>query len=101
MNIPKEQVKSKKQVGKLGGQPVYELETKGGLHMVFVAKGGSFETLGVGPHRSLSRHIAKKKESDIQWSDLAKADFVDPIYYQNLLPKYEGLTEAVRKAQGL
>lgn len=99
MDISEKQLASKKRVGKLGSSPVFELVTKGGLHLIVGTKGGKFETLGAGPHRAVARHIAKKREPEIDWNDLQKSDYVDPAHFQFVLPDYEVLTEQIRTAE--
>lgn len=101
MNISSEHILSKKKVGKIGNVPVIEIATTGGLHLVFAAKGGKFENLGAGPHRAVARHIAQKREPEIQWTDLSKADYIEPEHFQGLIPRYEGLTARIRSLQGL
>jgi len=83
----------------IGSNPVIELMTKGGLHMIITARGGKFETLGVGSHRAVARHIASQK-ADVVWTELSKADYVPPEDYTLLLTTYEAMTEQIRKAQG-
>ena len=97
-NISKEHISSKKRVGTLRGRPVIALTTTGGLHMVVCAKtgGGSLETLGVGPHAAVARHIARMKEPELEFSDLCKHDYVDPQYFQDLLPQWLEVTDKFR-----
>lgn len=100
MNLTTNQIDEKpKKVGDLRGRPVFHLRTKGGLHVLVMAKGASFETLGTGPHRAVARHIAQKHEPGIVWSELSKADHVNPESFQLILPKYEELTNALRAVQ--
>jgi len=100
MNIDSRQIDEKpKKVGDLRGQPVYHLRTKGGLHVLVMRKGASFETLGTGPHRAVARFIAGKHEPEIVWSDLSKADHVTPDSFQMVLPKYEKITDDMRQIQ--
>lgn len=102
MNIKPEEVEYKKKVGNLDGKPVIEVGLRGGLHLIFASKGGKFETLGAGPHRAVARFIARKKsENKVEWTDLNKADHIEPVYFEHLLPKYEAMTDAFRAAQGL
>lgn len=102
MQINEQEVEYKKRVGKWGAAPVIEVGLKGGLHLIFAAKGGKFETLGAGPHRAVARHIAKKKSDDkIEWTDLSKADYIEPEHFAFCLPPYEALTDALRARQGL
>jgi hypothetical protein len=101
MTIRPEEVAEKKRVGNLRGAPVFHVGLKGGLHLMLVARSGKFETLSVGPHKAVSRHIAKKKEPEIEWTDLAKADYIDPAHFAWLLPEFEAMTDAFRAIQGL
>lgn len=103
MQISRQQMASKpKKVGKLNGKDVFHLPLKGGLHMIVGAseKAAGFETLGTGPHPAVARHIAMKKQPDIMWTELNKADYVEPEHYQHLLPKYEAMTDAIRRRNG-
>ena len=90
-----------KKIGTLEGNPIMELSTTGGLHVVAVARGGKSEVLGAGPHRAVARHLALKKEPSIKLTDLAKADHVPEAMFSFVLPKYEQLTADLRRAQGL
>lgn len=93
-------------VGKLGKKDVYQYKTKGGFYMVGVPKVGGMEMLGSGPHRAVARivaekTVAKKDESeDLVWTELSKADHVDPAHYEFILPEYEALTSRMRKLNG-
>lgn len=99
MNIKPEEIEYKKKVGRLGQSPVIEVGLKGGLHLIFAQRGGSFETLGAGPHRAVARFIAgKKSEGKVEWTDLNKADHIEPVFFEHLLPKYEAMTDAFRAA---
>lgn len=99
-NISSEQISYRKKVGTLDGNSVIELATKGGLHLIVMAKLGKVETIGTGPHRAVARHIALKRHPGIKWSDLNKSDYVDVVHFSPVLPKYEALTLAFRKAEG-
>lgn len=102
MNIRPEEVEYKKKVGKVGDAPLIEVGLKGGLHLIFMAKNGKFETMGTGPHRAVARFIAgKKAEGKAEWTDLNKADHIEPAFFEHLLGKYEALTDEFRKAQGI
>lgn len=98
MDIKQEHVASKKQIGTLKGKPVFQIKTTGGLVMV-VLGGGTPSVLGVGPHQGVARYIAEKKESDLKWTDLSKADYVPYDAFAFILPKYEALTEEFRRLQ--
>lgn len=99
MDLSANQIKSKKRVGRIGSNPVVEVMTKGGLHMIITARAGKPETLGVGSHRAVARFIAGQK-ADISWSELSKADHLAVEHFAHVLPKYEALTDEIRKSQG-
>lgn len=93
-------------VGKLGKKDVLQYKTKGGLYMVGVPKTGGMEVLGSGPHRAVARIVAEKEvakkqlDEDLVWTELSKADHVDPQHYEFILPEYEELTVRMRKLNG-
>jgi hypothetical protein len=100
MNIRSVEIASKKHIGSLKGRPVFEIATKGGYHLVCSPKGAGIEYLGAGPHRAVARFIAKKRERDLKISDLAKADHVEPEFFQHLLPQCEALTDQLNSVRG-
>ncbi len=99
MNVPEEQIVYKKKIGKLNGDPVIEVATKGGLHLVVSVHGNKVTSLGAGPHKAVARHIAKKKAPDIQFTELSKSDEIEEYLFEWCLPKYEALTDALRAAR--
>ena len=101
MNISASQLAGRpRKVGTRDGGNVMEFSTKGGYHLIVAPKGTSFETLAVGPHRAVARHIAQKHHKDIRWTELSKGDWIDPAHYEHLMPKYEGITNHFRRLQG-
>ncbi len=100
MQINPSEVAYKKQVGTLDGSPVMEIGLKGGLHLILATRKGKVETLGVGPHRAVARHIAKKREKELAWTELAKGDHINPEHFAFCLPEYEALTDDFRMRSG-
>ncbi len=99
--ITPDQIAYRKKVGKLGDAQVMEIGLIGGLHLIAKARpGGKTEILGAGPHRAVARHIAKKRNPEIEFTELNKSDHIEPIFFENLLPRYEGLTDELIKLQG-
>lgn len=96
MDITPEHIAHKKRVGRIGHSPVIELATTGGLHLIVTARNGVSEVLGAGPHRAVARFIAKKKEPEIMWTELSKADWVPVEHFADVLPFYEEYTNAMR-----
>jgi hypothetical protein len=76
------------------GNPIMELGLKGGLHIVCSVRGPKIDYLGVGPHRAVARYLAKKRQPSIRLTSLAKSDWVDPACFQDIVPKYEEITDA-------
>jgi len=101
VEIKPEHIETKKVIGRLGAKKVFQLTTLGGLNIVVVAKAEGFETLGLGSHAKIAQHIAKKKEPSIEFTELSKSEDIPVEYFQFCLPKYEALTDAMRKRQGL
>lgn len=93
--ITPDQVEYKKRIGKMEGQPVFEVGLIGGLCMVVDRRG---QPLGAGPHRAVARHIAKKRNPTLEWTELSKADHVEEEHYAHLLPQYEELTDQLSAA---
>lgn len=99
--ISQDQIAYKKKIGKLGQAPVYEVGLIGGLHLILKAgKDGKTEPLGAGPHRAVARHIAMKRNPELELTELSKSDWVDLAHFQSLLPKYEFLTDHLIKVSG-
>ncbi len=76
-----------------------EVVTKGGYHILVAPKGNTFETLAVGPHRAVARHIAAKHHKSIKWTELSKGDWIAPEDYAHLVPKYEQITADLQKRE--
>lgn len=101
MVIEPNQIRGKpRKVGKVGANPVWELESKGGLSMICVDRDGKLETIGSGPLSAVARHIAENREKEIAWTEIRKADYVAPEHFVHLLPEYEELTDRLRERQG-
>lgn len=93
MNITSKDLLSKRRVGYLKNAAVIEVITKGGLHLLVMAKGAGVEVLGTGPHRAVARHIASKRHSEIVFTDLAKSEEYPEWAFQHYIPEYEVLTD--------
>lgn len=98
MNISKEHIDYRKQIGKIkkSGAAAHEVRTTGGLYLVVVQDGNKLKTLGSGPHRGVARYIAEKNEPDLLITDLSKSDSLDPATMLRLLPIFYEITERIR-----
>ena len=99
MNITQEHLASApKRIGHIDGRAVNEIVTTGGFHIVATHdKDGKLEILGTGPHRAVSRAIAKKREPKMQITELSKADYIEPQFFEDILPQYEQATDLLRE----
>lgn len=97
MEITEKQLAWKKKIGRVGSNPVWEMATTGGLHLIAVNKSGKTEILGTGPHRAVARHIARKHCPEMVITDLNKADHVEIDHFKFCLPQYMKLTDRFRK----
>jgi hypothetical protein len=97
MNVRPQEIARKERIGTFKGRPVIELELKGGYNLVVSPKGNEVEYLGAGPHRAVARHIAKKRNPDLQITALSKADWIDPAHFEHLIPVYTEMTDALNK----
>lgn len=97
--ITPDQIAYRKKVGKLGNASIMEIGLIGGLHLIAKAtSSGRAEILGAGPHRAVARHIAKKRNPEIEFTELNKSDHIESMYFEDLLPKYEGVTDQLQTA---
>lgn len=94
--IPASEIKYKKRVGEDAGDPVHEIATVGGLHLIVAVRKKGTETLGIGSHRAVARHLATKKARALQWTELSKSEHVEERFIQHLIPKWDAVTEAQR-----
>lgn len=79
MNITPEQLKGKpKKIGDLDGNPVMEVETKGGLFLVMTKANGKPKTLGVGSHPAVAAHIAERDFPGLKITELSKSEALEP-----------------------
>jgi hypothetical protein len=98
--IPASEIRSKKKIGMDGNDAVYEVVAAGGLYMVLAARSKGPETLGVGSHRAVARWLASKKAKGLKLTELSKSEFVEEDCIRHLLPKWEAVTDTIRRRQG-
>jgi hypothetical protein len=98
MQIAREHLLGKpKKIGEYEGQPVMELATKGGLHLVVaMKKNGKTETLGTGSHRAIARFIAEKEFPGVKITELEKSEDLPRWLVEKHAPQFVELTERIR-----
>ena len=98
--IPASEIRSKKKIGTDGDDAVYEVTTVGGLHMILASRPKGPETLGVGSHKAVARWLASTKAKNLQLTELSKSEHVEEECIRHLIPKWEAVTDAIRRRQG-
>lgn len=78
MNLELKHISSKTKIGHLDNSDVFHVATTGGLHLMIAVpkggKGGSYRTLGAGPHVGIAKFLAEKAEPRLVISDLHKSE---------------------------
>jgi hypothetical protein len=54
------------------------------------------ETLGAGSHPGIARHLAKKFDTTVEFTELNKSETLELRHFEDLLPGYEELTLQLR-----
>ncbi|WNM70335.1 hypothetical protein [Myxococcus phage Mx1] len=99
MEVDAKQLKQKpKKIGEIKGDPVFEVETKGGLYFVMTKSGGKPRILGTGSHKATARHIAERDNPDLNISELSKSEALDPQTLRQEVAKFLPLTRQMQKA---
>ena len=93
MDLSPKHLAYKKQIGLYKGKPVIECATTGGFHLIVGIKDGQQHTFGCGSHRAIARHIARKREPELEITELSKSDDIDPRAYEHLLQGYQDITD--------
>lgn len=97
MDVEEKDIEKKKEIGKLGNSKVFLLTTSGGWNMVVAANEGKQEILALAPHPAVGRYIAQKRCPDITYTELSKAEEIEPRHFAFCVDKYEKLTDVVKK----
>lgn len=90
LKIKPEEIKSKKQIGKIRGKPVFALATRGGLHVVAAS---GMPPLALAPHPYVARFMAKKRNPDLEITELSKSEWMPESAFADILKYWEGVTE--------
>lgn len=100
MELEPKQLKDKpRKIGDLKGEPVFQVETKGGLFVVMAkSTAGRARTLGVGPHPATARHIAERDNPDLSISELSKSEPLDSDVLRQQVRESLWLTRRVQEA---
>lgn len=64
----------KKKIGKLHGQPVFRMVTKGGLNLIIENGVKGLIVLSCGPHPAVARMTALRSYPDLVIDELSKSD---------------------------
>jgi hypothetical protein len=98
MVIPGDEIIYKTAIGKQGDNTVFAVGTCGGLHLIEArSPGGSRKILGVGSHRGVAKHIAKRNNPDVEFTILEKSYELDEKDCENILPFWQLVTKKVKE----
>lgn len=96
MKIDRNQLKGPpERVGKLRGEPVFLMQTKGGFNIVYSQAAG--RVIGSAPHKGLAKHIATLNEKDVEFDELSKAEPFDPSLFQNIIQDWLEVTDRLNE----
>lgn len=100
VTLETKQLKDKpRRIGDLKGDPVFQVETKGGLFLIMAKSMSGVSrprTLGVGPHPATARHIAEKDFPDVTFTELAKSESPAPELFRAQIQESLWLTHKIR-----
>lgn len=96
LNILPKHLKNKpERIGTVDGEPMFFVETTGGLNIIATKKNNKFELLSCAPHPAICKHIVSKKFKDVVFTALQKSEEVDVSQFQEMIKKYEQVTERI------
>lgn len=95
MKIPKEQVLSKKIVGKRGTANVWLVRTVGGLNLICIESPGNAEIAAMASHPAMAEFLAQKKSPDIEYTSLRKSEPITFNENDPVVKKYSALSDAI------
>jgi hypothetical protein len=75
------------------GDPIYSVMTKGGYQIVMTKNSKGAQILGASPHIAVSKHIAKKNCSDIEYSEFSKSENFDAVAMKPVVDLWISVTE--------
>jgi hypothetical protein len=87
-----------KKIGTLEGNPVFQIQTKGGFNVIAAQKGAQFKIIGAASHQAIARHIAQKKEPTLVYESLQKSEAYPLYAFKDLIASYEDLTDQLNTA---
>lgn len=92
--IPRNEVASRRQVGRHQGKPVWAVSAIGGIHTIAV--GNDPTPVGAGNHAALARHVAKMSCPGIEFDALEKSEYVPYAAIADLIPEAAELTRQLQ-----
>jgi|WetSurMetagenome_2_1015567.scaffolds.fasta_scaffold54987_6 hypothetical protein len=94
MVIPGDEIIYRTAIGKQGDATLWAVGTCGGLHLIEArAPSGTKKILGVGSHRGVARHIAKRNNPDVEFTILEKSLELNENDFKDVLPFWELVTK--------
>lgn len=98
LNISAVHIKgSPKRIGRLDGNPVFLLVTKGGLNVVLARYATGAKALASAPHPGIAKAMASRGYPDLIIDELSKSEGVNLDFYKHLLPVFEDTTKRLNE----
>lgn len=96
MDLDSKQMQNKpKKIGMLGKEEAFYSMAKGGLGVVHTGlKNGKVgRILGIGGHPAIARHVAKKRNPELEITELSKSDVSVVAHSAEAVREYSALTD--------
>lgn len=97
-DVSPEDIRETKKIGQIGSDPVYQLDTIGGITLIMVKneeeRKGEF--IGAGTHPAMARFAARRRRPELQLTDLQKS-YQDPSIFEPYLPYFDSFVDSLNK----
>ena len=97
LQIRPQEIESRKIVGHLDGNDVYQIGLKGGLFVIATMRGLRMEVIGTGPHHVVAKSVARKLHPHLVITELLKSEEMPEAHFSRIVPYYMDLTGQLNK----
>jgi hypothetical protein len=96
LNILPKHLKGKpEKIGTVDGEPMFFVETTGGLNIIATQKNGNFTLLSMAPHSAICKHSVSKNCKNVVFNELCKSESIDIEQFKDMIAKYEEITNKI------
>ncbi len=90
MDIPKDEIKLRRIIGKRGRNHIMQIQCIGGLQVVVESEGSNMKILGGSTNLGAAKWMARQVAPDIEFMDLSKSEEFDARLCADLIPIWSG-----------